>query len=126
MKTGKDKQRRRRYSILGLFLDSLRRHVRELPISFYLMLAIVLALLLGASGFEDLENPKRMAFTLTLFTVFFAVVAYRAIVDAMGIARRFYRENNGVFHHVFSRDDFSAQLGDRVAERESKPGNEEP
>lgn len=101
-------------------MGSLWRHVRELPISFYLMLAIVLALVLGASGFEDLENPKRLAFTLTLFTVFFAVVVYRAVVDALEIARRFFREKDEVFHHVFSRDDFSAQLGDRVAERESK------
>ena len=90
----------------------------SLPISFYLALAIICALLLGRSGFTDLYNPKQLALTLTMFVIFFGAVIYRSVVDAIEIARNYQKENDSLMQNVFTRDDFASDLGKRVAKEE--------
>lgn len=98
----------------------IRTVFRRLPTSVYLALAMIVALVLGVSGFEDLENPERIASTMTLFIVFFGAVVYRALIEALGITRRFRKEQDVLMQKVFARDDFATDLGRRVVEEESR------
>ena len=104
----------------GLFLLVIRAVFRRLPTSFYLAVATILALVLGVSGFDDLQNAKRIAFTMTLFVVFFGAVVYRALVEALEISRNFRKEQDVLMQKVFTRDDFASDLGKRVSEQESE------
>lgn len=103
-----------------LFLLVIGAVFRRLPTSFYLALATILALVLGVSGFDDLQNPKRIAFTMTLFVVFFGAVVYRALIEALEISRNFRKEQDVLMQKVFTRDDFASDLGKRVSEQESE------
>ena len=104
--------RDKRLSIL--FYESFRRRVRQLPISFYLILAIIAALLLGVTGFTDLDNPRKLAFSLTLFVIFFGAVIYRALIDAADIYRDYHRKNVTLLSDVMERDGFSRQLREKT------------
>ena len=98
----------------AVFYRSLRRRFRELPISFYLILAIIVALLLGVTGFAHMGDPRRMAFTLTLFVVFFGAITYRALIDAVDIYRDYHRERRSLLSNVLERDGFAGQLREKT------------
>ncbi|MFP6596294.1 MAG: hypothetical protein VCC01_02455 [Candidatus Hydrogenedentota bacterium] len=98
----------------------IRAVYRQLSTSFYLALAMIFALVLGVSGFDDLSNPKQIAFTMTLFVVFFGAIVYRAMVEALEIARDFRKEKDVLMQKVFARDDFASDLGKSVAGQNSK------
>lgn len=93
---------------------------RRLPVSFYLLLAIIVMLLLGVNGFRDLDDPRRLAFSLTVFLVFFGAVVYRAMIDGVDIARKHLREEGSLMKDVFERDDFAETLHERVKASEQK------
>lgn len=108
----------------AVFYRSLRRRVRELPISFYLILAIIGALILGVTGFTDMSDPRKLAFTLTLFIVFFGAVSYRALVDAVDIYRDYHREHSSLLSDVLRRDGFAGELREKT-KAVSKSGTRE-
>lgn len=95
---------------------------RRLPVSFYLLLAIIVMLLLGVNGFRDLEDPRRLAFSLTVFLVFFGAVVYRAMIDGVDIARKHLREEGTLMKDVFERDGFAEELHERVKASEEADG----
>lgn len=99
-----------------IVFESLARRLPMLPFSFYLILAIIVVLLLGLKGFQNLSDPNHIAFTMTVFVIFFAAVVYRAIVDAVEIARKYRQEHDQLLSSVLSRDNLSEVLGQRVAE----------
>lgn len=96
-----------------------RAHRRR-PMSFYLLIAMVVALLLGVQVVFFQHDPKRLAFFLTLNFVFFFVVMYRAIRDCFDILRSHFREREGLFSNTIGEPTFSNELGRRVAKNEEK------
>lgn len=110
-----------RVSFFTLAIKVLQELPRRLPISFYLILAIILMLLLGVKGFSQLNDPRQLAFTLAVFMIFFAAVIYRALIDAIDIARKHYREEGALLSDVFERDDFSQQLHQHLKQAEQTP-----
>ncbi len=111
-----DESPRTRVSVYTVLVKALQELPRRLPISFYLILAIIVMLLLGVNGFSDLDNPRRLAFTMVLFLVFFGAIVYRALIDAIDIARKHHRERNTLISDVFERDGFAKDLHQRVSE----------
>ena len=103
-----------------IFMKTVRELFRRLPMSFYLILAIILMLVLGAPGFADLDDPRKLAFTMVVFLIFFGAVVYRALIDAFDIARKHYREGATLISDVFERDGFAQQLHEKLAEQETK------
>ena len=75
-------------------------------------------LLIGVKGLSDLHDPRKLAFTTLVFTIFFAAVVYRALMDAIDIARKHYHEQGALMTDVFKRDDFSKKLHQRLSEHE--------
>lgn len=123
MNKGTNDSRRKHLSQWTVLLLALRELPRRLPLSFYLILAIILILVLGVKGFSELHDPKRLAFMMVIFLVFFAAVMYRALIDAVDITRKHYREEGSLMNEVFDRDDFAQDLRQRVND-ESKKMNE--
>jgi len=102
------------------FRRGLRRANAERPVSFYLLLAIPVVLLLGLRMTEVQNAPKQFAFYLTAFFIFFLVIMQRALIDFIEIVRRHHREHKTIFSNTFGDTDFSARLGDRAVENEDK------
>ena len=120
MNSGEFNNKEQRHGRIRLIFRVIYTLFRRLPISFYLAIAMIAALVLGVSGFDDLQNPKRLAFTMALFVLFFGAVVYRAFIEALDMARKYRKENDTLMHTVFTRDNFSSSLGERVAERDSQ------
>ena len=97
--------------------EGLRRANAARPVSFYLLLAIPVALLLGAHILDMRERPKEFAFYLALFFVFFFVIMHRAIMDFIDISRKHFVEQEKVFRSTLGDADFATRLGERVEER---------
>jgi len=93
---------------------SLRTWTPQRPVSFFLLIAITVALLFGLQFVYVRENPKQFAFLLSIYFVFFSVVIFRAILDAFDILREHIRERERVFRETFGGDEFAAELGERV------------
>lgn len=98
------------------FREGLRRANAQRPMSFYLLLAIPVALVLGSQMAFVRETPGRFAFFLALFFVFFFAVLVGAIVDFFDIARRHFHEREKVFRSTLGDADFAEELGERVSE----------
>jgi hypothetical protein len=88
-------------------------HARR-PASFYLLLAIPLVMLLGFHMVLFTGNPKRFAFILSLLFIFFGVAVFRALLDAIEIARSHFSGQRQVFRETLGDDDFMRTLGERV------------
>ena len=83
----------------------------RLPVSFYLLIAMVVVLVLGAQMVLVREDPKRFAFYLTLMFIFFFVVMFRAVVDVVEITKKHFRERENLFHDTLGDADFVSELG---------------
>jgi hypothetical protein len=83
-------------------------------VSLFLMLAMVVALILGLQIVGVREDPKGLAWFLALYFVFFLMVIGRAIFEIFDIIREHVREREAVFRKTFADGDFSAELGRRV------------
>lgn len=88
------------------------------PVSLYLMVAMLVALLLGAQVVYVRDDPKRFAFFLSLYFVFFLMIIVRAVLEFFDVIREHVREREGLFRETFAEDGFSAELGERVSRRE--------
>ena len=113
-----DDMPRSRVSPFYIVIKVVQELFHRLPVSFYLLLAIIVMLLLGIKGFSDLEDPRKLAFTMVVFMIFFAAVVYRALVDAVDIARKHFREDGTLMNDVFERDGFSTTLNRRQQKTE--------
>ena len=100
--------------------EAVRRSARERPVSFYLLLAMVVMLVLGGQIVYVKDNPKQFAIFLSLYFLFFFVLIYRAVLDAFDIARRHFRKRESLFKETFVADGFAERLGNRVARSEKE------
>ena len=106
---------------LGIrILRAIRRSQNRLPVSLYLLIAMVAVLLLGTQIVLVREDPKRFAFYLALMFIFFFVVMFRAVVDVVEISRKHFREREDLFRNTLGDTDFVSELGKRVEEGERK------
>lgn len=97
---------------------ALRTIHSEHTISFYLVFAVFIMLLLSTRLTYVLKDPRLLAFYLSLYFLFFFVVMYRAIVDFFEILRTHYRESNQIFQSTIGDKKFIEELGEKVSERE--------
>lgn len=112
-----DNQNEKPYSLWGYFLRSMRSKSGYRPVSFYLLVAMLVVVCLGAPLLRSVGDPSRFAFFLSLYFIFFFVVLIRAIFDFMEIARRHFRERQRVYKDTLGEDAFVSQLSHRVAEK---------
>lgn len=88
---------------------------RRKPVSFYLLLAMPLVLLMAA-GLLDRENIRQFTFSLGLLFAFFGVVMIRAVGDLFDITRSHLREQRSSFRDTLGEAEFTNSLGRRVKE----------
>jgi len=101
------------------FREGLRKANASRPVSFYLLIAIPVALVLGAQVLSASDTPKRFALYLGLLFLFLLAVLVCAVADFFEIARRHLAESRGVFRTTLGESEFVSRLGERVdAERE--------
>ena len=101
------------------FREGLQRANARRPVSFYLLLAIPVALVLGAQVLSASDTPRRFALYLGLLFLFLLAVLVCAVADFFDIARRHLSESHGVFRTTLGESEFVSRLGERVdAERE--------
>ena len=112
---------RHRLGRVGFVLIVIRAVMRQLPISFYLAIATIAALVLGVSGLRDLQNPRQLAFTLSLFVLFFGAVIYRALMEAFDMARQYRKERDALLPSVFAHATESSRSRDNSVDRQSPP-----
>lgn len=102
------------------FREGLRKANANRPVSFYLLLLIPIALLLGVQLLDLHNSPKRFVFFLSLLFVFFFAILHRAIVDFIEIARKHFSESEKVFRSTLGDSEFISRLGERVEEHHEK------
>lgn len=109
----------RRLKSLGERLRvGMRRCVANRPPSFYLLLAMIVMLVLGARIIQVRDDPRQFALFLSLYFIFFFVLIFRAVFDAFEIARDHFRKKEGLFRETFAADGFADRLGSSVARSE--------
>ena len=102
------------------FAASWRRNKVYRPVSAWLLLAIFVSTLLGGQLIYVLEDPKRFALFLTLYFAFFFMVLYRALLDCFDIARENLRARQQLFRTTLGDADFTAELGQRLAQHRNR------
>ncbi len=98
----------------ALFLARLRQRGSRHRVSLLLMIAMTVVLLLGVQFVEVRDDPRRLAWFLTLYFVFFLIVIGRAILEMFDIVREHVRERESAFRKAFHEGDFPEELGRRV------------
>jgi hypothetical protein len=102
-------------------LKTLRDYLREgwgrarrnRPVSFYLLLAIPLELLMGTQMLSVRDNPKMFWAFLAMNFVFFFFVIVRALLDFTELLRRHIKEKESVFKTTLGDKEFLADLRER-------------
>ena len=102
------------------FSRAMRRARDRRPFSVYLILAMFAVVLLGAQIAFVRDDPKRFALFLSLNFIFFFVVMYRAIVDALEIFRRHFRARENLYQETIGEESFVSELGRRTSEEEQR------
>ena len=103
---------------------TLTRHVRGAfrrsnatrPMSFYLLLAIIVVMILGTQLVYFRNDPKEFALYLSLMFGFFFVVAFRATLDFFDITRTHLKEQRALYRNTLGEQEFTSELGRRVTE----------
>ncbi len=98
------------------FMDAWRRLRGRRPVSFYLLFAMLLAVLLGVQIVYVREDPWRFALFLTLNFVFFMAVIIAALLDGIAIMRRSFRERERLFRNTLGEEQFTQQLREHIRE----------
>ncbi len=83
------------------------------------MVAMVVALLMGGQIVYVRDDPKKFAFLLSLYFIFFLVIIVRAVLEFFDVVRQHVREREGLFRETFAKDGFAAELGQRVGEQDA-------
>jgi hypothetical protein len=104
------------------FREGFRRANASRPVSFYLLLAIPVALILGAQVLRSSETPTRFAFYLGLLFLFLLAILICAVADFFDIARRHLSDARKVFPTTLGESGFLNQLGERVDAERDKHG----
>jgi len=86
-------------------------------VSFYLLFAMMLAVMFGLQMVYLREDPRRFALFLILNFIFFTTVILVAALDGIAIVRRSFREREQLFHHTLGDDRFIRQLQDHLYPR---------
>ena len=95
-----------------------RRRPRH-RVSMFLMLAMTVALVLGVQIVEIRDDPKRLAWFLALYFVFFLMVIGRAVFELFDIVREHVRDREAIFRRTFAEGDFATELGRRVGKSDA-------
>ena len=93
--------------------EGLERARRNRPISFYLLLAIPLELLLGSQLLSMRDNPKAFWAFLALNFIFFFFIIARALLDFTELIRKHIKEHQSVFRSTLGDKEFLADLRER-------------
>lgn len=101
---------------------SFARSHRRRPVSFYLLGAIALVLILGAQLIYAANDPKRLAFFLAINFIFCFVVMYRAIADAFDILRDHRKAERELYEATLGDRYFTRELGERVSQKREASG----
>lgn len=112
---GEDNDIRRVKSLGERLWSGMRSSAKSRPVSFYLLLAMIVMLFLGARIVQVMDDPKQLVLYLSLYFFFFFVLIFRAILDAFDIARDHFRKKEGLFRETFAADGFADRLGSSVA-----------
>ena len=102
------------------FREGLRRAMRARPISFYLLLLIPVALVLGAHLGSLRTSPRQFAFVLGLLFLFFLVVIWRATADFFDIVRRHMADRRALYPSTLGEPEFLSKLGEQVRAKQDK------
>jgi hypothetical protein len=108
--------------------NSLREHLRQAwaeanvrrPISFYLLVAILVFVLIGSRFGYVREDPKRFTLFLILNFLFFFFVLMRATLDFFDIARSHFSERHHLFGRTLGDRDFVERLGQSAEENRNE------
>ena len=93
---------------------------KQRPVSFYLIIAMIVLLLLGAPLFHWADDARSLAFIMTLYLTFFLVIICRAGVDMLDIYKANIREHNRLLHDIFEKDGLARRLGEQVQKNQSQ------
>jgi hypothetical protein len=102
------------------FREGLRKANANRPVSFYLLLAIPVGLLLGSQIATMRDTPKRFGFFLGLLFIFFLAILWGAVIDFFDIARRHLAESRNVFRTTLGDAEFLAKLNAHAEEEREK------
>ena len=103
----------------ALVWERLRKRRLRHRVSLFLMLAMTVALFLGVRFAQSLDDPKRLAWFLSLYFVLFLFVIGRALFEMLDILREHIRERESVFKSTFHDGDFADELGRRVGKTDA-------
>ncbi len=92
------------------FWNGFKKAHRQRPLSFYLLLSIPVVLLLAAHLFRSLDDPRRLAFGLSLLFVFLGVVLIGALLDTLSIIRESLVTKRTSYKETLGDDEFLAEL----------------
>ncbi len=98
------------------FAKALWRSHTSRPMSFYLLLAIIVVMILGTQLVYFRNDPTQFALYLTLMFVFYFVVAFRATLDFFDITRSHLKEQQALYRNTLGENEFVCELGRRVTE----------
>ena len=96
------------------FRAALARRDRSRWVSYGLMGAMLVVILLGVQVVYVFDDPHRLALFLSLNFTFFFLVIFRATLECFDIIRKHIRDKEHLFQSVFCEDDFAKELGRRV------------
>lgn len=103
----------------ALIWERLRNRRPRHRVSLLLMIAMTVVLLLGVQLVQVQDDPKRLAWFLSLYFVFFLIVIGRAVFEMFDIVREHIRERESVFKATFHEGDFPGELGRRVGKSDA-------
>lgn len=121
--SGREPSGQRPETVGGYLWRGLREWRPRRPVSLFLLAAMVAVLILGVQIVYVLDDPRRFAFYLSVYFVFFLIVIARATMDLFDVLREHVHEREGLFRETFAKDGFAEELGQHVAkgERDSWP-----
>src|SRR5690606_33955142 len=90
------------------------------PVSFYLIFAIFIVLILGTQIYFVRDNPHRYVFIVSLMLVFFLAAMILALYDVTDLIRRNLRERRELFRATLGDEAFMRELDRRVAEHRDR------
>lgn len=103
-------------------LRAFTRAHRRRPVSFYLIFAIFIVAVLGLQVVYAANDPRKLAFFLTLNFIFCFVVMYRALADAVDILSEHRRAKRKLYENTLGDKYFTHELGDRVEKQRQAAG----
>lgn len=96
------------------FRDGFIAAHKRRPVSFYLLLLIPIALLLGAHIADQRQSPGRFATLLSLLLLFFWLITVHAFNDLFRLLRKHRIEKRAAYLDTIGDPDFAVKLGAKV------------